>query len=1240
MARFISILILSIICLGAMMVVGSVECDAEDVRGEYGVVLTVNDQPYFTRGKWTGLVNITVTNTRSDKSDTFSLSVTQSPEGWDIILPEPTIEVGTSPPTGPKKTTSLHVLCPNMEKKGTYRMTVKAVSQGDPTKYHSVNIDMEVLLVPRVAVEGPVNVKDVDQQPPNGIPDYREGDPGDYMTYDFRIRNTGNGVESFFLSLESPNNWWHEIQGASFTPPLDINETTIKRVKVRIPENAGMGVSDVLKVIATSQSDLEIYHVGTVETFVRQTYLLGLEAPIYSTYAYPRTEVEIDFNVTNKGNGPDDTVRLEIDSVPPGWIYDFDTSKMQDGGIPRYQKANCILSLLVPESALNMTYRVSFDVYSSAKPVPDCSISFNVTVFQEFSLNLTSKTHVGKVLPGDELVFDFIVENTGNGEDRFALDLKRKGAKDIVPWCSLSTDTIELGDGMSQTLSVTVEIPVRTKAGEYSATLRAVSGGASDMQLVLLETIGFSFEVAQQYALGVEISGGADILVINSDEQTLKGREGLIHFNVTNIGNSKDIVIFEVDYPEENGWSSPDFMISRALLQYGDSRTNLVLSVKAPHRVPAGEYDFSIRVISDTDPSDPPASDSVGFRVRIVRFDLRLDPAIWLDSAKINTSENVTANDFHRLDIRIGFENTGDLRVERFNVSLYINDESGTPFSDHEIFDFEPGASKETSFHFKPTTLGIYHLIFVIDSDGSVSEMDEGNNRVILTYNIELPKPGENGEKKDAAIEMFGRSFDLLEFVLMIISMVLVLVLIGLLLVRFSRSRKKKELVDTGLVEGENYKFRKRGEKATFEGLELDDFFEDEVETDKAVEKAKEDRKGGYYVIGPTSEGTGGESGFTVGETRRSSEPAPVAAPEDYSGWGEEESGGDEWDFGTDEYSETGFLTPDTGEAHVLIDAVPGSQPYEAGRPAFGDSLSMNEDGRAAEVTTDEDFDADDTDVDDMIFDEPDVDGPEEFLPSRSEVKRLDMKPVMKPKTGTVEITSGKQGSDALLEPIFDYAKRQEHRKEKSREMNQLKEIFSSVLGDEGENDEPGKDKSDAKKSGEERSEADVILTKPPQRTGSHTGVSESGDEAPEKVGAGAGPSSGQLKRASTRPLGPAGKRADPVRVEDNTERKTYTRPATKPMMTPAQRSGSTLPRAAHTRPAMRPIMKPATKPAQRSESATPGAGQTRPVMRPAMKPVKRTEPTPPAASPRPSVKNPGRPVMKPVTGRKDAESE
>ena len=151
MARFISILILSIICLGAMMVVGSVECDAEDVRRENGVELTVNDQPYFTRGKWTGLVNITVTNTRSDKSDTFSLSVTQSPEGWDIILPEPTIEVGTSPPTGPKKTTSLHVLCPNMEKKGTYRMTVKAVSQGDPTKYHSVNIDMEVLLVPRVA---------------------------------------------------------------------------------------------------------------------------------------------------------------------------------------------------------------------------------------------------------------------------------------------------------------------------------------------------------------------------------------------------------------------------------------------------------------------------------------------------------------------------------------------------------------------------------------------------------------------------------------------------------------------------------------------------------------------------------------------------------------------------------------------------------------------------------------------------------------------------------------------------------------------------------------------------------------------------------------------------------------------------------------------------------------------------------------------------------------------------------
>ncbi|MDP7266198.1 MAG: hypothetical protein QGH39_11645, partial [Candidatus Thermoplasmatota archaeon] len=367
---------------------------AEATRSSYGVVLKVIDQPYFPNdGKWTGFLNITVTNTCPDKSDTFRLEATQKPAGWDVIVLEPTIDVGTSPPTGPEKSTTLLISCPKMEKQGTYRIAIKGTSQGDPAQYHSIYIDVEVMLVPFVNVEGPINVGETDIDPATGIPDYHEGDPGDYVTYDFQIRNVGNGEEAYFISLDSPNNWWHEIQGPSFTQTLSINQTAIKRVKVKIPGNAEMGDTDVLKFIATSQVDPKLHHLATVETKVKQIFSLGLEAPLYSTFTYPHSEVELDFNITNKGNGADDTARMEMKSISPDWIWEFDLSNIGPNGIPRYGKARCVLSLVIPKTSLNRTYSLTIETYTSLKNVPDDSLTLNITIFQEFDLNLNLSTN-------------------------------------------------------------------------------------------------------------------------------------------------------------------------------------------------------------------------------------------------------------------------------------------------------------------------------------------------------------------------------------------------------------------------------------------------------------------------------------------------------------------------------------------------------------------------------------------------------------------------------------------------------------------------------------------------------------------------------------------------------------------------------------------------------------------------------------------------------------------------------
>ncbi|MDP6155123.1 MAG: CARDB domain-containing protein [Candidatus Thermoplasmatota archaeon] len=904
---------------------------AEATRSSYGVVLKVIDQPYFPNdGKWTGFLNITVTNTCPDKSDTFRLEATQKPAGWDVIVLEPTIDVGTSPPTGPEKSTTLLISCPKMEKQGTYRIAIKGTSQGDPAQYHSIYIDVEVMLVPFVNVEGPINVEETDIDPANGIPDYLEGDPGDYVTYDFQIRNVGNGEEAYFISLDSPNNWWHEIQGPSFTQTLSINQTAIKRVKVKIPGNAEMGDTDVLKFIATSQVDPKLHHLATVETRVKQIFSLGLEAPLYSTFSYPHSEVELDFNITNKGNGADDTARMEMKSISPDWIWEFDLSNIGPNGIPRYGKARCVLSLVIPKTSLNRTYSLTIETYTSLKNVPDDSLTLNITIFQEFDLNLNLSTNTAKVFPGEEISYNFTVENPGNGDDNYSIQLLKEGEINVTSWCELDTSYVELGNDFSHEIFFNVRIPELSKAGIYVISVQVISNGARKMQLVVTETISFSFEVMKQYSLEMTKRKGDELLSINSDEIDPEKRLDVFHFNVSNLGNAQDIVLFTIDYPDIGGWSPPDFMISQVMLQYRETRGNLILTVRAPFGIAIGEYHFTVQVRSTRDPSENPASDSIDFSVKIVRFDIDVDKIISLDSRLVDSSVNVSDSEIHSIELKIWVRNVGNLDIDRFNVSLFINNDRIAPYRTREIFDFKSGMKKELTFDFSPATYSTYLIIFLLDPDGTISEMNESNNRVTLTYILIEPSgdylfsvdlaqcggmsPGpvsdelkncfsenninlstgavisslEENEWKvtdgpteyllsvkggEVVIYRFEKGAERndspLLLIIEILGAIMTLVIIAVIVIRINRARRKDPLLDTGLVEGEEYKFRERGIKPEFDGLELDDFFEGMEEEESKKDQKKEDTikdKGtGYYVTSQDQPGSEKpDLGFTI----------------------------------------------------------------------------------------------------------------------------------------------------------------------------------------------------------------------------------------------------------------------------------------------------------------------------------------------------------------------------------------
>ena len=89
-------------------------------------------------------------------------------------------------------------------------------------------------------------------------PDQR-GEPGETLTYRFRLQNTGNGTDRFSLAANSSREWAVALPDGALTGPLvpapgGRSRETVA-VQVTIPLTEPRGTEDVLTVTATSEFD-------------------------------------------------------------------------------------------------------------------------------------------------------------------------------------------------------------------------------------------------------------------------------------------------------------------------------------------------------------------------------------------------------------------------------------------------------------------------------------------------------------------------------------------------------------------------------------------------------------------------------------------------------------------------------------------------------------------------------------------------------------------------------------------------------------------------------------------------------------------------------------------------------------------------------------------------------------------------------------------------------------------------
>ncbi|MBN1641796.1 MAG: carboxypeptidase regulatory-like domain-containing protein [Anaerolineae bacterium] len=173
-------------------------------------------------------------------TDTFTITA-HSSQGWSVSAPQTlTLEAGLS------TTLLVEVAVPAGELAGVVDTTVvTATSHADPAAADAVHDVTTVGAVAAFSLEGAAP---------------QEVDAGRVVTYQHTLRNDGNGVDKFMLSVSSSEGW---TVSASADPLLSPGESTVVEVYVHVPSEATGGTVDTTTLTVTSKTDTAVQH--TVE---------------------------------------------------------------------------------------------------------------------------------------------------------------------------------------------------------------------------------------------------------------------------------------------------------------------------------------------------------------------------------------------------------------------------------------------------------------------------------------------------------------------------------------------------------------------------------------------------------------------------------------------------------------------------------------------------------------------------------------------------------------------------------------------------------------------------------------------------------------------------------------------------------------------------------------------------------------------------------------------------------------
>jgi uncharacterized membrane protein len=450
------------------------------------------------------------------------------------------------------------------------------------------------------------------------------------------------------------------------------------------------------------QSLPSIKDLATVHTIVQPNIFIRMEVDQPQKYIDPGNDTNYNLMIYNEGNLAGTVVIIiEIVSGLGDWDVVLDRTSV---AVPNNGEAEITMTVIAPENArAGSRLVVRVEASDEARTMKD-DVTTTTVVRQIHNLDVSSYPPEVQVKPGETANYEVTVKNNGNGPERLTFEpvAVQVGWDATFLQDGVEIDEILLEPGDQKVYTMSLQVPGSALAGLYTSTFKL----QTDMG------VEFPFEmttrVLQIYAI--------DVTTTLSKQTGTPGKVVFFSLIVKNNGNGDDIIALSIEGKPTN-WQHrfvlDDQDIEAVPLEARDeAKINLLLTIPFTYDQDTTEY--SLTVVGT---SEGRIQDKVKFVVDLLLPNLKITRVKYKPS-------NIKAN--QDVSVEVIVANEGNVHTENVTIRFY----DGTIAGEVVLERLPAGANKTVVFTWLPTQ-GPHRLIFEIDPDNKVIEVNEDDNKLV-----------------------------------------------------------------------------------------------------------------------------------------------------------------------------------------------------------------------------------------------------------------------------------------------------------------------------------------------------------------------------------------------------------------------------------------------------------------------------------------------------------------------------